>query len=303
MRKFEEIAPGVWRMSAMLPGPTVAIVGGVHGDEVVGIEVVRRLKRQLELSSATHSVVQGTLILVLANLKAIEHGTRGSAPGADLNRSFSTKILAGEGGSYECQRARELARVLADVTIGLDIHGTSRTSDPFVFSQPPLGAKAMSIISHLSAGRVVIDPDMVFAGQPVTLDEYFARVRSRATLNRGIGLCYETGKGSDITCLDRVEREVLRALMETGVLSRFPLQATGCAPTVYFLTEPLMCTEGFAFEPDFGGSNFQPVPAGSVVATNGTPIRASEDSVLVFPKPVERQEIGKPAGYLARVVK
>ena len=66
------------------PGPTLCLIAAVHGDELNGIEAVRRILEEtdpLELS--------GTLIGVpVANVQGLAHGTRYLPDRRDLNRYF-----------------------------------------------------------------------------------------------------------------------------------------------------------------------------------------------------------------------
>lgn len=72
------------------PGPTIVITGAMHGDEVLGADVIRRSLLRLEPAG-----VHGTVIgLPLLNVPAVATRTRRSAtelyPGPhDMNRVFS----------------------------------------------------------------------------------------------------------------------------------------------------------------------------------------------------------------------
>lgn len=70
------------------PGPTLLLVGGVHGDEVNGIEIVKRAEK-MNLSS---SITCGTVISVpLLNVYGFINYDRGFPDGKDVNRSFPGK--------------------------------------------------------------------------------------------------------------------------------------------------------------------------------------------------------------------
>jgi predicted deacylase len=65
-------------------GPVLCIIAGVHGDEVNGVEVVRRT-----LSALTPASLRGTLIAVpIANPSAFRRGSRYLPDRRDLNRYF-----------------------------------------------------------------------------------------------------------------------------------------------------------------------------------------------------------------------
>ena len=77
----------VWEVVGESPGPTIVIVGGVHGNEPAGMKAASNI--------ATWSLARGRLIVIpSANRYALEAGTRRrpNAPPdlADLNRNFPT---------------------------------------------------------------------------------------------------------------------------------------------------------------------------------------------------------------------
>ena len=66
------------------PGPTLCLTAGVHGDEVNGVEVVRRVAEEIDASA-----LKGTLISVpIVNLSAVRRGSRYLPDRRDLNRYF-----------------------------------------------------------------------------------------------------------------------------------------------------------------------------------------------------------------------
>ena len=67
-----------------IPGPTLCIVAGIHGDEVNGVEVVRRAVASLDATA-----LRGTVIAVpIANISAFRRGSRYLPDRRDLNRYF-----------------------------------------------------------------------------------------------------------------------------------------------------------------------------------------------------------------------
>ncbi|SEO38056.1 Succinylglutamate desuccinylase / Aspartoacylase family protein [Halogranum amylolyticum] len=64
-------------------GPTVVVVGGLHGDEEGGYRAATNI--------AEWEIESGQLVVIpRANARAIERGTRTAADGVDLNREFPT---------------------------------------------------------------------------------------------------------------------------------------------------------------------------------------------------------------------
>lgn len=114
----------------------VAILAAVHGNERAGFFAFDRLFERLH----RERLLRGRLSLVPGNLRAAgkKHPTR-SAAGQDMNRLFlephevEAHGLVPQGPDWE--RARELALVLRDVDVLLDLHSTSTNSKPFLVTQ------------------------------------------------------------------------------------------------------------------------------------------------------------------------
>ncbi len=301
--KGRQVIEGVVRFVGKNPGPTAAIVGGVHGDEATGIQVVRALTH--EFNQGEYRLARGVLYLVLGNLAAIakneasiEKHHRGSTPGADLNRCFTDGVLyRQEGNTYEHRRARELAKALVDVDIGIDIHATSKPSEPFVFCQRMPTSGDERIMRWFGATRVLTDPQWIFAGKRVALDEYFAR-------HGGVGLCYETGEAKDTSRTSQVHNEMLNVLIDLQLIGSgrgirrykpFTVRSKG----TFALETAVMCPGlGYRWRTGQAERNFQSITGG--LFHPDAPTSVSDGRyVIVFPKPESRWDPGQPVGYAA----
>ena len=106
-------------------GPVVLLSGGLHGDEINGIEIVRRLisNNQLNLISVTIIAIQ------LVNVYGFIQNVRGVPDGKDINRSFpGTK-----NGSLAKLVAYTLVKeIIPKIDFGIDFHtgGASRANFP-----------------------------------------------------------------------------------------------------------------------------------------------------------------------------
>ncbi len=70
-------------------GPTLCVVAGIHGDEVNGVEVVRRT-----VGTVSPASLRGTLIAIpIANMSAFRRGSRYLPDRRDLNRYFPGRIF------------------------------------------------------------------------------------------------------------------------------------------------------------------------------------------------------------------
>lgn len=108
-------------------GPTVFVSAGVHGDEVIGVEIVRRLLRAPNLKT-----LRGTLIVVpIVNTFGFLNRSRYLPDRRDLNRSFP----GSPGGSLAARLAQIfLQEVVARCSFGVDLHSAAihRTNLPQV---------------------------------------------------------------------------------------------------------------------------------------------------------------------------
>jgi predicted deacylase len=105
--------------------PSVAVVGGIHGDEPCGVRAVEHLlEAELEL--------EGSLTLVVANEEALERDVRYVEE--DLNRAFpfhgGDRSAFEFGDTHEGRLARRLYDMLSE-TLTLAIHSTRSYPDPF----------------------------------------------------------------------------------------------------------------------------------------------------------------------------
>ncbi|CRI63663.1 Succinylglutamate desuccinylase/aspartoacylase [Thiocapsa sp. KS1] len=97
------------------PGPRLFVTASVHGDEINGVEIIRRLLRQKVLSR-----LKGTLIAVpVVNVYGYVRQSRYLPDRRDLNRSFP----GSEKGSLAARLAATLiGEVVEGSTHGIDLH-------------------------------------------------------------------------------------------------------------------------------------------------------------------------------------
>ncbi|MFI5141816.1 MAG: succinylglutamate desuccinylase/aspartoacylase family protein [Bacteroidia bacterium] len=98
------------------PGPTVLLSAGMHGDEINGIEVIRKIITRKEIQN----LLCGTLIAIpVMNTVSFLYQSRDLPDGRDLNRCFpGTK-----NGSLGSRIAYDLMReIIPLVDVGIDFH-------------------------------------------------------------------------------------------------------------------------------------------------------------------------------------
>lgn len=108
------------------PGPVVLLSGGLHGDEINGIEIVR----QMVAGKMLRNLKKGTVIaLPIINVYGFIHFSREVPDGKDVNRSFP----GSPDGSLAAIVAHTIShKILPIIDFGIDFHtgGASRTNYP-----------------------------------------------------------------------------------------------------------------------------------------------------------------------------
>ena len=253
------------KLTGNLPGKTIAIFAGIHGNEKVGVLALERLNKELEVKS-------GAVYLVYANPQAIEANKRFLQK--NINRLFSQNSIQNEGDSYEDIRAQELMRVLDECDAVLDIHSyNSETGEQFAFCEP----NGYDIIKKMDF------PIIVSRNKP---DPKFPSTTVMGYMNKtGVGICIECGTSN------RAEQFVDLALKSSYQF----LQYFGNIDTEVpydnlkqqFIKNDRMLykkNEAFRFVKDF--KDFEPLPSNKPFAYDGDePLIAGENECIFFPRP------------------
>lgn len=131
------------------PGPTIFVSAAVHGDEVIGVEILRRLLRTPQLSS-----LRGTLLVIpIVNSFGFLTRSRYLPDRRDLNRSFP-------GSSQGSLGARLAHLFLNDVVLrcdfGIDLHSAAvhRTNLPQIRISP--GNKSTAAMARDFGAPVIL---------------------------------------------------------------------------------------------------------------------------------------------------
>ena len=97
-------------------GPTVLLMGGVHGDEINGVEIVRRVISY----GIGDNLQRGTLISIpVLNIYGFNNFSRDVPDGKDVNRSFPGSLT----GSLASRVARLFTKnILPLIDFGIDFH-------------------------------------------------------------------------------------------------------------------------------------------------------------------------------------
>lgn len=115
----------VYVYNAKEPGPTLLVQGGLHGDEINGIEVIRKM-----IQENRFRVQKGAVIAVpILNVFGFIHFSRDVPDGKDVNRSFP----GSKSGSMASRIAYHyISDILPQIDFGIDLHtgGAQRHNYP-----------------------------------------------------------------------------------------------------------------------------------------------------------------------------
>lgn len=267
--------PGVWSFAASRPGPHVAVVALIHGNEISGATVLARWLR------AGLRPGRGRLSLIFANLAAFARfdprdPTQSRYVDEDMNRVWSRHVLEGDRRSEELRRARELLPLLLGVDMLVDLHSTLWPSAPLILCGET--ARARSLALALGTPRDVVAD----AGHPEGR-RLLEHPRFSDPAGRACALLLEGGEHWEPGTAGVLEQATTRLLALTGLL---PAPAFPTAPGVAWqVTRHVVARRrDFAFLRSFRG--------GDVIARRNTLIALDgeeeirtpyDDCLLVLP--------------------
>lgn len=302
----------VWHLQGTdQDGPNVVLMGGTHGDELTGPELIRRILKPLGLSEDTpgtfdRSDIRGNLFLVFGNPVAMRQNTRGTTiDKPDLNRSFTRAELEREArvdDREDLRRARELAPLLTETDFLFDIHATSSPCEAFVCFGEDTPAHR-ELYRQIPIRTILTDPTAMLARDygftEIGTTDSIVNTRggsawsvARYGKKRGVGLAYETGLETDLSVVDDVLKTVVRLLLSVGVILPSFADAIGVRPDaspsqeqrVYKLSEIVLAKHvPFVYATGMN-LGWQRVRKGDLIGTygNGVQETAPVDGMLLF---------------------
>ena len=195
-------------------GPVLFLSAAIHGDEINGIEIIRRIRHTKALNR-----MKGTLICApIVNVYGFVNHTRYLPDRRDLNRSFP--------GSPRGSLASRLARMFAEEVIdrsthGIDLHTGSNHRINFPHIRADLDHEESARLAHAFGAPVVVDASL----RDGSVREY--------GMSRGVPmLLYEAGEGQrfDALSIRGGVRGILNVMRALGMLS--PARAPKAPPKI-----------------------------------------------------------------------
>jgi predicted deacylase len=198
------------------PGPAMFVSAAVHGDEVIGVEIVRRLLRAPQLRG-----LRGTLLVVpVVNVFGFLHRSRYLPDRRDLNRCFPGHLS----GSLGARLAHIfLNEVVLRCDTGIDLHSAAihRTNLPQIRISP----------------KDTVTRDMAMAfGAPVVLTSPLREgsLRAEAAARGTSVVLYEAGEGLrfDELAVRAGVAGILRVMRNLGMVPAKGIARARAAPYV-----------------------------------------------------------------------
>lgn len=287
-----------------LPGPTLVILGGIHGNEPAGVLAIDRVLPRIKERKA---LLRGDIVLLRGNTRALEQKVRYIE--ADLNRQWTAAQINDSRPNdvaemSEILEQRELllalkeavSRARGDVYF-VDLHTTSAAGKPFATVGDTIRNRRFALKF----------PVVIVLG----LEEQIDGTLLEFINNRGaITMGFEAGQHKALTSVDNHEALIWLATVAAGNfdardihLERYRSQlkhASGGSRVVEVRHRHAISAED-EFEMEPGYRNFQPIKRGQLLAKDRRgEITACETGLILMPL---YQKLGDDGFFLGREVK
>jgi predicted deacylase len=293
--------PGFTTLSGAAPGPHVALVSLVHGNEIAGAIVLA------QLLAAGLRPARGRLTLGFANLAAFDRFDPAQPTASrfieeDMNRLWDIPVLDGPRRSLELDRARQMRPLIDSVDVLLDLHSMLWPSEPLLLS----GGTAKGRDLALAIGQ----PELVVADE--------GHVSGRRLIDYGgfadpavprVAVLAEAGQHWAEATVQMTLASVAGLLRHLGMIAEHPalpplppLPARGRSRFAEVTTVVTAATAHFAFVRPFRGGDVI-AERNTLIALDGEEeVRTPHDDCLLV-MPSLRPNRGHTAVRLARMVR
>lgn len=194
MPAHQDVEMTVHVINGKKSGPCLFVCAAIHGDEINGIEIIRRLLKQKQMQK-----LRGTLVAIpIVNMHGFITHSRYLPDGRDLNRSFP----GSEKGSLASRIAYTfLKEIVKKCTHGIDLHTASRHRDNLPQIRADMSCENTKILAQSFGVPVILDskvrdgslresvaekgtPILLYeAGEALRFDEVSIKAGVRGTLN------------------------------------------------------------------------------------------------------------------------
>jgi predicted deacylase len=316
MSDFHRFHLRAHQFGGLRPGPRLIVLGGVHGNEVAGVQAITRVLAELDAGRLL--ITRGLVTFVpVSNPLAFAHGRRTGE--RNLNRNLGPTAVPQD---FEDRVANLLCPWLDAHEVLLDLHSFQGAGEPFAMIGPEDNTGVLEPFAHAAdEARLArhLGPQRVVEGWMRSYEQGVAARRARAAgqgrsldsdPNYGVGtteymrsrggwgITLECGQHADPVAPEVGYRAILQTLALLG-LADVPLQPPALAHELLRLeqvTDRLHADDRFARE----WASFDAVGAGEAIGIrhDGTLVSAPADGRIVFPN--VRAEPGHEWFYFAQ---
>ncbi len=288
---------GFSSFTAARPGPHVALLSLVHGNEISGAIVLDRLLR------AKLRPARGRLTFGFANIDAFArfdpaHPTASRFIDEDMNRLWDPAMLDGPRQSNELDRARQIRPLIDSVDILLDLHSMLWPADPLILSGDTRKGRDLGLA--IGAPNLVVGDAGHVAGRRV-ID--YGRFSDPTTPQAAV--LVEAGQHWEQAAVDMALASVAGLLRHVGMAGEHPALPKPPARSGGRFAEVTMAvtaaTSGFGFVQAFRGGDVVPRRNTLIGMDGATEVRTPHDDCLLV-MPSLRPSRGHTAVRLARFV-
>lgn len=286
---------GITTLDSTRPGPHVALLSLMHGNEIAGAIVLDRLLR------ASLMPTRGKLSFGFLNLEAFNRfdparPTASRFIDEDMNRLWDPAILEGPRHSIELDRAREIRPFVDSVDVLLDLHSMLWPSEPLILSGVPAKGRALA--------RAIGTPPLVVADHGHVNGRRLIDYPRFADPETPFAACLvEAGQHWEQSTVDTLAASVAGLLRHLDVVEpNAPLPpAPYPAPTrvASVTTAVTAMTSNFSFVQTYHGGDVIPRRDTLIAMDGDTEIRTPHDDCLLV-MPSLRPSRGHTAVRLGR---
>lgn len=287
--------------SGRASGPTLIVIGGLHGNEAAGVTALERLAPQVnELERS----MKGRVFFLAGNTRALSRGIR--FIDTDLNRRWTTDAMS-DRSPTRVSEDRDMAELLQEIdailitamdeVFVLDLHSTSADGLPF--------ATVGDTLRNREFARKF--PVTILLG----IEEQLEGTMLEYLNNAGaVTLGFEGGQHYSQKTIENHQAMVWLAMINAGILTSAngpklqrchdQLAGGGKGSQILEVRHRHAITSEDSFEMAPGFNNFDPVHRGDTLGRDRSgPVKASESGVILMPL---YQKLGEDGFFIGRVI-
>jgi predicted deacylase len=286
---------GVTTRDSGRPGPHVALLSLMHGNELAGAIVLARLLR------AGLTPKRGKLSFGFLNLAAFarfdpQRPTASRFLDEDMNRVWDIAILNGPRHSIELDRARDIRPFADSVDILLDLHSMLWPSEPLILSGVPAKGRELA--------KAIGTPSLVVADHGHVNGRRLIDYPRFASPDTGAAACLvEAGQHWEQSTVDIIAASVAGLLRHLDIVepdAPLPPAIPRAAARIATVTTAVTAmTSTFTFAQTFRGGDIIPQRDTLIAMDGETEIRTPHDNCLLV-MPSLRPSRGHTAVRLGR---